>query len=359
MLNSTTERTRRSSNNFGALRLLFAFLVILSHSPELVDGDRSREILTRIFGTLSFGEFGVDGFFLISGYLITKSFQDSRSAGGYILKRVLRIYPGYVVAYLLCVFALGPFVGGQITELSGIRVLMEIFTLGDPSMKGVFPGTAYPVLNGSMWTIAYEFRCYLLVLAAGLVGLLSKRRILASLAVGALALSAMHPNIWGWFPGRLQIFFGAPGTIIRFAGVFACGSLYYLYRDRIRYDWRFAIFAAFGLFVSMFSSCLAEAALAVLGGYIFFWFAFNVRSPILAAIGQKVDISYGVYLYAWPVQKLLIWWDPKISPWLVLFETTAIAGILAFGSWWLVEKPFLNLKTAFVVAPLTSGRKSG
>ena len=167
MLSPAAEGARRSPNNFGALRLLFAVLVILSHSPELVDGNRSREILTRIFGTLSFGEFGVDGFFLISGYLITKSFQDSGSAGGYLLKRVLRIYPGYVVAYLLCIFALGPFVGGQIAELSGARVLREIISLSKPGMQGVFPGMPYPSLNSSMWTIAYEFRCYLLVLAAG------------------------------------------------------------------------------------------------------------------------------------------------------------------------------------------------
>jgi peptidoglycan/LPS O-acetylase OafA/YrhL len=345
MLNSATERMGHSSNNFGALRLLFAFLVILSHSPELVDGDRSREILTRMFGTLSFGELGVDGFFLISGYLITQSFQNSNSAVEYVAKRVLRIYPGYVVAYLLCVFAVGPLVGGQIIELSGIQVLIEIIGLRGPEMLGVFPGTpGPPLLNGSMWTIAYEFRCYLLVLAAGLVGLLSRKGIVALLTIGALALSAVQPNIWGWFPGRLMAFSGYPNTIARFAGIFACGALYYLYRDRIRYDWRLAVLAAFGLIALMFSSFLAQAAIAILGGYILFWFAFNVRSPNLAAIGRKVDISYGVYLYAWPVQKLLIWWHPGISPWLVLVVTMAIVSPLAFGSWYLVEKPFLNLR---------------
>jgi peptidoglycan/LPS O-acetylase OafA/YrhL len=74
-----------------------------------------------------------------------------------------------------------------------------------------------------------------------------------------------------------------------------------------------------------------------------------VRSTRLAAVGHKVDISYGVLLYANPVQKLLIWLYPGISPWLVFIEATAIASILALASWRLVEKPFLNLKAALVV----------
>ena len=81
-------------NNFGAIRLALAFLVILSHSSEMIDGNRSRELLTQVFGTISFGELAVDCFFIISGYLITKSYLSSTSALEYLVKRVLRIYPG-------------------------------------------------------------------------------------------------------------------------------------------------------------------------------------------------------------------------------------------------------------------------
>src|SRR4051795_1080255 len=87
----------KSQNKFGSLRLIFAFLVIASHSPELVDGNRSRELLTQFFSTISFGELAVDGFFLVSGYLITKSYIESSTSLYYIWKRILRIVPAFAV----------------------------------------------------------------------------------------------------------------------------------------------------------------------------------------------------------------------------------------------------------------------
>jgi peptidoglycan/LPS O-acetylase OafA/YrhL len=131
-----------TSNNLGALRLFFAILVILAHSHELIDGNRSREILTRTFGTLSFGDLGVDGFFLISGYLITKSFVESPSVIEYLFKRTLRIYPGYVVAFLLCILTISPFVGGNISSLSITTILKDIVLLHPPEVSGVFAGTS-------------------------------------------------------------------------------------------------------------------------------------------------------------------------------------------------------------------------
>jgi peptidoglycan/LPS O-acetylase OafA/YrhL len=88
-------------------------MVILSHSFELIDHNRARELLTRAFGTLSFGEVGVDGFFLISGYLVTKSLIETQSPARYLWKRILRIWPGYLAAFCMC-GALAAALGGQI-----------------------------------------------------------------------------------------------------------------------------------------------------------------------------------------------------------------------------------------------------
>jgi peptidoglycan/LPS O-acetylase OafA/YrhL len=107
-LTDMTDADQPHRNNFGLLRLIFAMCVLVSHSIELVDGNRSREPLTFIFGTLSLGELGVDGFFLVSGYLIAQSFENSASVLLYLGKRILRIYPAFVVAFVLSIVVVGP-----------------------------------------------------------------------------------------------------------------------------------------------------------------------------------------------------------------------------------------------------------
>jgi peptidoglycan/LPS O-acetylase OafA/YrhL len=138
--------------------------------------------------------------------------------------------------------AIGPFVGGRLTVSSSITVLLRIALLQPPEMQGVFAGMPYPSLNGSMWTIAYEFRCYLLVILLGVAGLLSKRIVLAILTAGALALSALHVQISDWLSfWQLAALIGVPSTTLRFTAIFGCGALFYLYRDRIQYNGRSAM----------------------------------------------------------------------------------------------------------------------
>jgi peptidoglycan/LPS O-acetylase OafA/YrhL len=329
----------RRANNFGSLRLLFAVLVILAHAPELVDGDRSRELLTQVFGTLSLGEVAVDGFFLVSGYLITASYCAKRSFGYFVLRRVRRIYPAFVVASLLCIAVVAPLSGGDLAAASPLQTLLRLSLLLMPVVPGAFAELPYPLLNGAMWTIPCEFGCYLLLGLVGTARALRRRGRYLALLAGLGTLLALR---WLYLPiGQPGDALGSLSEMIRLTFVFACGGAFRLFADRIAYTRRGAAAAALLLLPLMFSRPLAEPAFAILGGYLIFWFAFAVRPNALSRATAQVDPSYGLYLYAWPLQNLLIAAIPGISPWTVAGLALAAAIPLGILSWYLVERPML------------------
>ncbi|WUR15616.1 acyltransferase [[Empedobacter] haloabium] len=329
---------RDRANHFTPLRLLLALLVLLAHAPELVDGDRRREPLTRLFGTLSFGEFAVDCFFLLSGYLIVQSWLAAPHAATYLRKRVLRIYPGFVAASLVCGLVVGPLGADPSAYAAGFwpgGFVTGVALLQTPVVPPVFAGQPHASVNGSMWTISLEFACYLTVLAAGLAGMLRRRHLwlMASVALVAGALA--------W-----QLAGRALPDLARLAMCFFCGGSFYLYRERVaRWPAGPLTIALVGLalLAALGSRVLAEAALATLGGWLLLRAAY-APAPALAALRRLPDVSYGVYLYGWPVQKLLLWYWPALSPWTLFALAAPLAIALGAASWYLVEKPCLALR---------------
>ncbi len=337
--------TADRDNNFGILRLFLASLVIISHSPELVDGDRSREVLSRLFGTMSFGEVAVDGFFLISGYLITESFMRNESVSVYLRKRVLRIVPAYVVSFTLSVLVLVPLLCDDPT-LSVPRLfalLPQVIALLQPYVPAEHSGLHYPLLNGAMWTIAYEFRCYLLTALLGSLGLFQcYRAIILVLAVGILLIMNATNVMQGIeFPGTVVLGKAVEG--IHLTAMFGVGALYYLYRALVPLTGIGACLATVSLMILFRYPDLAETAYIILGGYSILWFAFKASIWPLRKLRTNVDISYGLYLYGWPIQTLIVWNDRIINPWLLSAETLVLASLMGWLSWIVVEKPSLNL----------------
>jgi peptidoglycan/LPS O-acetylase OafA/YrhL len=328
-------------NNFNALRLLLATLVLLSHSYELVDGDRSREPLTRLFGTLSFGEVAVDSFFLLSGYLITHSWMNSDGIVDYVRKRVLRIYPGFVVATVISALLIGPIwseAGSYFLEFNFPKFVAESALLFAPKTPPVFSGHPYPVVNGSMWSITYEFRCYLLVALIGTLGLIKKRRIFLAISMGSLSL-----YLGSELPFFRMTDHPANHDFLRLAFYFLTGACFYVFRDRIRYNGRLALLATLLLCATLFSAIASGPAYAILGGYILFYVAF-ANIDAFKFLRYSSDISYGVYLYGWPIQKIIIWQLPSLHPLAVFVLSVLFSYGAGYASWTLVEKPFLRLK---------------
>ncbi|MBS0333166.1 MAG: acyltransferase [Proteobacteria bacterium] len=334
-------------NGFGALRLLFASLVIFSHAPQMITGDMSHEPIRQLFGNLSFGTLAVDGFFLISGYLISASFASD--PGTYAWKRILRIYPGYLVCYLLCLLVVAPLAGASLGGL-GLKgwavAAARILFLKEPEVPGVFAGLPIPALNGSMWTIAYEARCYILAAVLGLIGFYRRPALLLGLIVLCFAA-----KVWVDLPSAAPIlehtrklwgFLGEPGPAVRLTAVFLCGVAFRVLRLRYR-AWIAAVCGA--LFVgAMFVGPVAEFAAMTAGGYVLFWAAFNIKWRPFLTLNAKDDISYGVYLYAWPIGELILWRWRAVPIWALDLTTLVGACLLGAASWKLIEKPALSLK---------------
>jgi len=351
---------QRRENNFDFMRVVLASLVIVSHSAILLDGNGAREPLSRLSGgQMTFGGLAVDGFFLLSGFLILQSWQSTRNVWNYFLKRFLRIYPGFIVAVLLSVFVAGAL--GAADAKVYLRAFdwdylvflaKRILTLRVPHTPDTFSHLHYPAVNGAIWTVRYEFVCYLGLALLGLCGIFRKRFLVVVLA--GLALSAYAAQNWfgAGFSDRDIPIIGVPTNWPRLATYFLVGMCFCLYRDHWRFERTPALLSLAVLVVSLFIPHFAWFTFPIFGAYCFFYFAFCPAVP-LHNFAKHGDFSYGVFLYGWPVAQLgIVYLGGGINPIVLMLVTLAGAFGLAFASWHMVEKPCLNLKQRRKAVPL-------
>jgi peptidoglycan/LPS O-acetylase OafA/YrhL len=310
----------------------------------------------------------VAGFFILSEFLIAKSWVQSSSLREYLRRRVLRIYPGFLAASAFCALVVGPLAADRPSDywrdFSPSRFTQKALTLKDVAMPPVFGTNPGHHVNGSLWTIRYEFVCYLGVAALGLAGALRRPALVFLVFLGCASLHLLWSYYGFPFPGERYVLIDHQlRRCVFFASNFLAGMLFYLYRDQIAYSFSLFAFSLLGLaaFVALPGLHCLPLAISVLGGYSFFYLGF-LPVPRLQGFAQRGDLSYGTYLYAYPIQQLTVYYlGPGLHPLALFLIATPLALIFAAMSWTFVEKPFIRLKatkpTPFTL-PLPSSQAS-
>jgi peptidoglycan/LPS O-acetylase OafA/YrhL len=337
----------RQGNSIGFLRFALAALVILHHSYVLSGHRDPLDRLTR--GNLDLGNVAVSGFFVLSGFLITRSAERAPSVWRYLWHRVLRIFPGFWVCLVVCAAVIGPFFWlverGSLGGYAGISDQAPLgyvvsnagLSINQTRIDGLLAGLPYPsAMNGSLWTLSYEFSWYLIAGALAVVGLLRSRW----LALVAVVLLIAPQSLPGGHPLAGLPLFGY-GLISRYALAFSLGILAYVWRHRVPLDDRLAIIGAILFAVSLLTKTVPVVGVPAMA-YLILWAAW--RLPF-RRFDVRWDLSYGVYIYAFPVQQGLALLGAAALPVAVLFPLALATTIpFAFASYVLVERPALRLK---------------
>ena len=328
-------------NNFNLIRAIAATAVLVSHAHPIALGPGTPEPLKALTG-FSLGNISVQAFFVISGFLIAQSYARSRTRTRFLVARFLRLWPGLIVSILLVALVLGPVVttlavpdylsdtGTWAFVLRNITLLSVQFHL-----PGVYEDLPYTAVEGSIWTLLYEVLCYLGLFVLGVLGLLGRPWAMVAVFAAYLAL------YWG-----VRIFdvplHAKIDNLITLALPFGVGTAFHVWRDRLVLTvWGIAALGALAWALKGTPAYAPAFALAL--GYAVFWAAY-VPGGVLRAYNRLGDYSYGIYIYAFPLQGFAVWlWGP-MTPWENIALSLPLVLVPSVLSWHLVEKPALDLR---------------
>ena len=325
-------------NNFDGVRIGLALIVVFAHMGILTEAFEFSN-LKYVFDSV----FAVKGFFAISGFLVGRSYLSSSSLGDYAERRIRRIFPAYLATILFCLL-----IGAVTTSLTvsdflaaphTLRYLFANLTFANflqPTLPGVFDVNPLHYMNGSLWTIKIELMLYFCTPV--LIFLFRK--------YGAITISAIafvSSVAWAWYfehayQGRwgVEIARQFPGQLSYFVvGLLLSFDLRIL--ARLKYVALVSVVLLFVLDdwrIKLFLDPITYATVVI---YL------SISAMRSLGIGRFGDISYGIYLYHYPIIQLLIFCDIfELNVWLGLAVALLSTVVVAFASWHFLEKKWLR-----------------
>ncbi|WP_345294589.1 acyltransferase [Luteimonas vadosa] len=333
---SLAEAWQRRRNNFNLIRLFAAWLVIWSHAWPIT-GTPGSDPFGQFTGRTA-GALAVDVFFVISGFLVAASLQRNRVVP-FLLARGLRIYPALLACVALTVLVLGPLLTTDPAywrDPETWRYLWSNATLwrAEYFLPGVFDTLPRTAANGSLWTLPIEIRLYLALLVAGVLGMLVPRRYLPA---WGLAIAGACAFAWTQRPLPEHLEY-----LTWVTAFFITGTLLWVLREKV-------VLSAWWLLPMVAVAVLARGTPWFVPAYFAtvvhgtFCLAFLPQLPVI----ERTDLSYGLYLYGWPMQQVAVLLGAAS-----VVSNTLAASLLAVAcaglSWFLVERPALRLKRRWV-----------
>ncbi len=339
-------------NNFNLIRFIAASLVLFSHSFALIAGVGDAGPLIDIIGMTS-GGIAVDVFFITSGFLITASYFARDNLLAFAWARILRIYPALVVATLFCIFVVGLYFTTYSADVYLFNIYIPTYFIKnvtlffgvDFSLPGVFEELPYSsIVNASLWTLPYEVKIYAILAFLLLfikyiskwIAFINAKNIVL---LAAIIFTALH--IFSKF------YLDEPIQFFRLLSMFFIGASFFVWRDNIRLSSKLIYIGLPLLLLSAIHKDIFFVVYCLLLPFLIFYAAY-IPSGGIRKFNKLGDYSYGIYIYAFPVQQSLL----EIAPDISVFSLTVIAFLitlfLSILSWHLIEKRFLKMKGAYI-----------
>jgi peptidoglycan/LPS O-acetylase OafA/YrhL len=340
-----------NDNNFNLIRMVAATLVLVSHCFPLAGINNWEPFAYYLGGYDTGGGWGVSIFFVISGFLVTRSVL-YHTAFDYLLSRVLRIVPALALAMAVTVFIIGPFFTSEpilkyfiSPETWRYLLNVNVFELTQ-RLPGLFAANPFAgAVNGSLWTLPIECGFYVLLPVMAVAGLLLPRAVLGVLILTTIAyiVNAFLFHL-DWNNQGGTIFRGAPlYSTARAFLFFVIGSCFWVWRSRIVYSHGLALVMV-GVLYLFADQPFRTAAFYVGLPYIVMYTAFTTNI-VISKYQDLGDYSYGTYIFAFPIQQSIVAiLGVSISPSRLFWFAAPITFVLAFLSWRFVERPALGLR---------------
>lgn len=343
---------RGRDNNFQLIRLFAAAAVVYAHSYFFVSGNKisgkspyDGDVWYELTGMHS-GMLGVQVFFILSGYLVSQSLWHRESIRLFLRARALRIFPGLVVCVSFIVFLLGPIltslsIGEYFSNTQTYHYLLVSSSLTNirlpTGLPGVFSNNPIPnMANGSLWTLPWELLMYG---SLTLTFLIKKFRapLFDIMLFGVIGFFMVQQL---WHPAhRFELVMAA-----WFGGHFYIGAAFFRCRKIVPCNWHILAaallcFSIMALYVK--NNQILWIPMSFLLGYLTLLFAYLPDHGV-RYFNRMGDYSYGVYIYACPIQQTLVMLQRDISATTLLLQTLPLVLLMASMSWHLIEKPALR-----------------